>query len=78
MPQHFTECGLTLPSRGQLPGYALQLPLMSNVRRLVYREDLTHALLADSGEESKLQPHVRELSEIHLRFVLRASPVCGI
>jgi hypothetical protein len=24
---------LTLPSRGQLPGYALQLPLMSNVRR---------------------------------------------
>ena len=24
--------GLTLPSRGQLPGYALQLPLMSNVR----------------------------------------------
>jgi hypothetical protein len=23
---------LTLPSRGQLPGYALQLPLMSNVR----------------------------------------------
>jgi hypothetical protein len=27
------DCGLTLPSRGQLPGYALQLPLMSNVRR---------------------------------------------
>jgi hypothetical protein len=26
---------LTLPSRGQLPGYALQLPLMSNVRALV-------------------------------------------
>ena len=26
---------LTLPSRGQLPGYALQLPLMSNVRRLI-------------------------------------------
>jgi hypothetical protein len=26
--------GLTLPSRGQLPGYALQLPLMSNVRAL--------------------------------------------
>jgi hypothetical protein len=28
------KCGLTLPSRGQLPGYALQLPLMSNVRAL--------------------------------------------
>ena len=28
------DCGLTLPSRGQLPGYALQLPLMSNVRPL--------------------------------------------
>ena len=26
------DCALTLPSRGQLPGYALQLPLMSNVR----------------------------------------------
>jgi hypothetical protein len=26
------ECGLTLPSRGQLPAYGLQLPLMSNVR----------------------------------------------
>ena len=27
------ERGLTLPSRGQLPAYGLQLPLMSNVRR---------------------------------------------
>ena len=26
------KSALTLPSRGQLPGYALQLPLMSNVR----------------------------------------------
>ena len=26
-----SECGLTLPSRGQLPAYGLQLPLMSNV-----------------------------------------------
>jgi hypothetical protein len=31
------ECRLTLPSRGQLPAYGLQLPLMSNVRRLVRR-----------------------------------------
>jgi hypothetical protein len=33
---------LTLPSRGRLPGYALQPPLMSNVRRL--SQHSTHAL----------------------------------
>jgi hypothetical protein len=32
--------GLTLPSRGQLPGYALQLPLMSNVRALSFVRSL--------------------------------------
>ena len=35
--KQYSSCSrsrLTLPSRGQLPGYALQLPLMSNVRRL--------------------------------------------
>ena len=30
------ESALTLPSRGQLPGYALQLPLMSNVSALKF------------------------------------------
>jgi hypothetical protein len=30
---------LTLPSRGQLPGYALQLPLMSNVRSFMPLSD---------------------------------------
>jgi Domain of unknown function (DUF5668) len=33
LPLALQDGGLTLPSRGQLPAYGLQLPLMSNVRR---------------------------------------------
>ena len=33
-PSHNSTSALTLPSRGRLPAYGLQLPLMSNVRRL--------------------------------------------
>jgi hypothetical protein len=48
--------GLTLPSRGRLPGYALQPPLMSNVRRHKRPVVATTLTLYEAALASHLPP----------------------